>query len=191
MAAVLLLLLWQPAVTITELKPQQNIIAFLVDDSRSMSLIGETGPRGRRRRSTRCRPARWPAWTKKFQTRLYRLDSHLTRIADLKELARRGARHAHRRQPQAAGGRNLRSADRRHRPAERRGRQLRRDRRRHDLGSAQPAHPRSHRRLRPRAHVPRRRNRRCAGGASSAGRLTSRRRGSDFISVATPDARRG
>src|SRR5580698_3407449 len=29
-AAVLLFLLWQPAITVTELKPQQNIIAFLV-----------------------------------------------------------------------------------------------------------------------------------------------------------------
>src|SRR5277367_7121408 len=34
MAAVLLLLLWQPAITVAELKPQQNIIAVLVDDSR-------------------------------------------------------------------------------------------------------------------------------------------------------------
>jgi len=37
LAAVLLLLLWQPAVTVTELKPQQDIIVFLVDDSRSMT----------------------------------------------------------------------------------------------------------------------------------------------------------
>src|ERR1700733_13970999 len=38
LAAVLLVLLWQPAITVAELKPQQNIIAVLVDDSRSMAL---------------------------------------------------------------------------------------------------------------------------------------------------------
>ena len=37
-AALMLLLLWQPAITIAELKPQQNIIAVLVDDSRSMAI---------------------------------------------------------------------------------------------------------------------------------------------------------
>ena len=38
LAALMLLLLWQPAITIAELKPQQNIIAVLVDDSRSMAI---------------------------------------------------------------------------------------------------------------------------------------------------------
>ena len=42
MAALVLLLLWQPAVTVAELKPQQNIIAVLVDDSRSMSTLTMT-----------------------------------------------------------------------------------------------------------------------------------------------------
>ena len=36
------MLLWQPAITIAELRPQQNIIAVLVDDSRSMA-ISEDG----------------------------------------------------------------------------------------------------------------------------------------------------
>ena len=38
LAALVLLLLWQPAITVAELKPQQNIIAVLVDDSRSMAI---------------------------------------------------------------------------------------------------------------------------------------------------------
>ena len=38
LAALLLVLLWQPAITVAELKPQQNIIAVLVDDSRSMAI---------------------------------------------------------------------------------------------------------------------------------------------------------
>src|SRR5271169_3100949 len=42
LAALVLVLLWQPAITVAELKPQQNIIAVLVDDSRSMG-IAENG----------------------------------------------------------------------------------------------------------------------------------------------------
>ena len=44
MAALVLILLWQPAMMVAELRPQQNIIAVLVDDSRSMAIadIGAT-----------------------------------------------------------------------------------------------------------------------------------------------------
>ncbi len=38
LAAILLLLLWEPAISITALRPQQNIIAVVMDDSRSMAL---------------------------------------------------------------------------------------------------------------------------------------------------------
>src|SRR6202044_133459 len=41
LAALLLVLLWQPAITVAELKPQQNIIAVLVDDSRSMAIADQ------------------------------------------------------------------------------------------------------------------------------------------------------
>src|ERR1700677_1586269 len=41
LAALLLVLLWQPAITVAELKPQQNIIAVLVDDSRSMAIADD------------------------------------------------------------------------------------------------------------------------------------------------------
>jgi len=42
LAALLLILLWQPVILITRLKPQQDIIAVLIDDSRSMT-IAENG----------------------------------------------------------------------------------------------------------------------------------------------------
>src|SRR5271155_5036017 len=35
LVSLLLVLLWEPAITVAELKSQQNIIAVLVDDSRS------------------------------------------------------------------------------------------------------------------------------------------------------------
>ena len=65
-----------------------------------------------------------------------------TRIADLKELQRDRARHAHRRQPQATRRGNPGPAGRRDRPAQRRRRQLRRHRRRDDRRAAQPSHSR-------------------------------------------------
>ena len=46
MVVVVLLLLWEPAVTVAELKSQQNIIAVLVDDSRSMA-IADAGADGK------------------------------------------------------------------------------------------------------------------------------------------------
>jgi len=50
LAALLLILLWQPAIMVAELRPQQNIIAVLVDDSRSMA-IADTGSSGATRES--------------------------------------------------------------------------------------------------------------------------------------------
>src|SRR3984885_14820113 len=41
LAAMVLVLLWQPAITVAKLKPQQNIIAVLVDDSRSMAIADQ------------------------------------------------------------------------------------------------------------------------------------------------------
>ena len=85
LAAVLILLLWQPAITITELKPQQDIIVFLVDDSRSMTLA-ENGTTRQAQAIDALRGGVLAGVEKRFQTRLYRFDSQLTRIADLKEL---------------------------------------------------------------------------------------------------------
>jgi uncharacterized membrane protein len=85
LAAVLLLLLWQPAITISELKPQQDIIVFLVDDSRSMALA-ENGTTRQAQAIDALRGGVLAGVEKRFQTRLYRFDSQLTRIADLKEL---------------------------------------------------------------------------------------------------------
>ena len=46
MAALALTLLWHPAISIASLKPQQNVISVLVDDSRSMSQSEETNHSG-------------------------------------------------------------------------------------------------------------------------------------------------
>ena len=85
LAALVLLLLWQPALTLSELKPQQDIVAFLVDDSRSMALV-ENGSTRQSRAIAALDGGVLSSVGKRFQTRLYRFDSRLTRIADLKQL---------------------------------------------------------------------------------------------------------
>src|SRR5580700_11371913 len=51
LAASVLVLLWQPAITVAELKPQQNIIAVLVDDSRSMAISDVDSAKGSTRQA--------------------------------------------------------------------------------------------------------------------------------------------
>ncbi|MGA1981413.1 MAG: glutamine amidotransferase [Acidobacteriaceae bacterium] len=82
MIALLLLLLWEPAITVAELKSQQNIIAVLVDDSRSMSIAdaGADGVTARETAAVQALGKLLPGLEKKFQTRTYRLDSTLTRM---------------------------------------------------------------------------------------------------------------
>jgi uncharacterized membrane protein len=85
MAALVLLLLWQPALMVAELKPQQNIIAVLVDDSRSMA-ISENGSTRESQAVKSLQSGVLDELQKKFQTRLYRLDGGLTRISKLDEI---------------------------------------------------------------------------------------------------------
>src|SRR6185437_12899126 len=85
LAILVLILLWQPAITVAQLKPQQNIIALLMDDSRSMSLAND----GTTRLAQGVKLLQGGVLAelqKKFQTRLYSVDSHLTRVSSLKKL---------------------------------------------------------------------------------------------------------
>jgi uncharacterized membrane protein len=85
LAALLLILLWQPALIIAQLEPQKNIIAVLIDDSRSMATM-EDGQSRLDRAVKVLQGGVLADLQKQFQTRLYRLDSHLTRVANLGEL---------------------------------------------------------------------------------------------------------
>ncbi|MGD0136772.1 MAG: glutamine amidotransferase [Bryobacteraceae bacterium] len=85
-AAILLLLLWQPAITVAELKPQQNIIAVLVDDSRSMA-ISEDGSTRQAKAVQALQSGVLTGLNRSFQTRLYRVDAVPARIDSLKDLA--------------------------------------------------------------------------------------------------------
>src|ERR1017187_9225987 len=79
MAALVLILLWQPALMVAELRPQQNIIAVLVDDSRSMPIADDGAPRETQAVKA-LQSGVLDQLQKKFQVRLYRLDGGMTRI---------------------------------------------------------------------------------------------------------------
>jgi uncharacterized membrane protein len=87
--ATVLVLLWQPAMTVAELAPQQNVIAVVLDDSHSMA-IADSGGDGKQSREAVAQKALengvLAGLQKRFQTRVYRLDSHVTRAAALKEI---------------------------------------------------------------------------------------------------------
>ncbi|MGA3240251.1 MAG: vWA domain-containing protein [Bryobacteraceae bacterium] len=85
LAAVILVLLWQPAITVAELKPQQNIIAVLVDDSRSMA-ISEDGVTRQGQAVKALQNGALDSLNRQFQIRLYRVDDVPARIESLKDL---------------------------------------------------------------------------------------------------------
>jgi len=83
--SLLLVLLWRPAIVVAELKPEQNIIAVIVDDSRSMGIV-ENGAIREQQALKALRDGTLAQLQEKFQTRLYRFDSHLTRVSNLEEI---------------------------------------------------------------------------------------------------------
>ncbi len=87
LVALILLLLWQPAITVSALSSQQNIIAVVVDDSRSMA-IGDSGGKTREAAAlTTLQNGILSGLQKRFQTRLYRLGSGVTQTDQLKGIA--------------------------------------------------------------------------------------------------------
>jgi uncharacterized membrane protein len=89
--ALLLILLWQPALTIGELSSHQNVIAVVVDDSRSMA-IGDVESHAREDAAlATLNKGLLAGLQARFQTRLYRLDNDLTREDNLRSLAPRGS----------------------------------------------------------------------------------------------------
>ena len=87
--ATVLLLLWQPAITVAELASQQNVIAVVLDDSRSMA-IADSGSDEKTSREAAAQKALedgvLAGLQKKFQTRLYRLDTRVSQAAALKDI---------------------------------------------------------------------------------------------------------
>jgi uncharacterized membrane protein len=79
---VLLLLLWEPAISVTALKPQQNIIAVVIDDSRSMG-VDDIGRPREHAAIELLNGGIVKALQRRFQVRLYRLGNGVSRIQSL------------------------------------------------------------------------------------------------------------
>lgn len=83
--AVLLLLLWEPAISVTSLKSQQNIVAVVLDNSRSMALADGSQSRQKqaidllKKRLLRDLGAR-------FQIRFYKLGATAERVSGFDQL---------------------------------------------------------------------------------------------------------
>src|SRR5579863_7185661 len=87
LASVLLTMLWHPALSVATLRPQQNIVAVVVDDSASMAQPDEAGGATRRAAAENVlNSGLLNALKDKFQVRLYRLGDHLDRFDKLDQL---------------------------------------------------------------------------------------------------------
>src|SRR3984957_587339 len=91
---LILVLLWQSAIVVAELKPQQNVIAVLVDDSRSMG-ISEDGATREQQAKQALQNNVLAELQAKFQTRLYRLDRSVARVNNLQEIGDAAAPATH------------------------------------------------------------------------------------------------
>lgn len=89
LAGLILLLVWQPALSVATLKPQQNVVAVVVDDSRSMAIAEGGETRAAQARRT-LESGSLEALRRKFQVRLYRGGPSLERIDGLGRLSASG-----------------------------------------------------------------------------------------------------
>jgi hypothetical protein len=85
--ALVLLLLWQPAMTVAALSSQQNIIAVVVDDSHSMAIADSDGKTREAAALAALQDGVLSGLQKRFQTRVYRLGSTVRRVDGLNGIA--------------------------------------------------------------------------------------------------------
>jgi uncharacterized membrane protein len=93
LAGLLLFLLWHPALSVSTLRAQQNVVAVVVDDSKSMSLAdgGRSGQTRRDQAKELLDSGLLNELGKKFQVRLYRSSETLQRIEKTEGLNADGA----------------------------------------------------------------------------------------------------
>ena len=84
--ALILLLLWQPAMTVSALSPQENIVAVVVDDSRSMAVADSDGKTREAAAIAALQDGILSGLQKPFQVRLYRLGNGVTQLDRLDKL---------------------------------------------------------------------------------------------------------
>src|SRR5580693_3389157 len=77
--ALVLLMLWHPAISVARLRPQQNVVAVLIDHSRSMGIADDGKPRLIAAEET-LETQLLPELSKKFQVRIYGIGRDAVRI---------------------------------------------------------------------------------------------------------------
>ncbi len=82
LVALLLLLLWHPALSVATLRPQQNVVTVLFDHSRSMALTDEGGITRLAQAQNLWRDSLAAPLTSRFQVRAYEFGKLLERVAD-------------------------------------------------------------------------------------------------------------
>ena len=80
LVALLLLLLWRPAISVATLRPQQNIVAVLLDASRSMTISDESGHSRFEAASRLLKDGLIDSLGRRFQVRLYRFGADAHRV---------------------------------------------------------------------------------------------------------------
>jgi uncharacterized membrane protein len=83
--AVVLLMLWHPAISVARLRPQQNVVAVLVDHSRSMGIADDGKPRLKAAEDL-LNGELLPELSKKFQVRLYEFGRDAGRVDQARDL---------------------------------------------------------------------------------------------------------
>ncbi|MDX2268323.1 MAG: glutamine amidotransferase [Bryobacter sp.] len=81
--AVLLVILWRPALRVTALKPQQNVVAVVVDDSTSMRIADSEGAERIAHAKAVLNDGLLEKLRSRFQVRLYRAGAGLERVQSL------------------------------------------------------------------------------------------------------------
>ena len=84
--ALILLLLWQPAMIVSALSSQQNIVAVVVDDSRSMAIADSDGETREAAAVATLQDGILSGLQKRFQVRLYRIGNGVTQLDGLNKL---------------------------------------------------------------------------------------------------------
>ncbi len=85
MAVLLLFLLWQPALLVATLKPQQNVVAVIVDDSKSMAIRDEGKSRAEAAKEI-LNAGLLDELKKQFQVRLYKVGRSLERLEKIDDV---------------------------------------------------------------------------------------------------------
>ncbi|MDP9169234.1 MAG: VWA domain-containing protein, partial [Acidobacteriota bacterium] len=83
--ALVLFMLWHPAISVARLRPQQNVIAVLVDHSRSMGLVEDGKPRLQSAEDL-LNNSLLPALSSKFQVRTWEFGHDAVRIDSTRNL---------------------------------------------------------------------------------------------------------